>query len=188
MYRCTSIPFFSIACRLCKSRVTLSRRMPDLVEGMSKLKETSSLVLSDFKRINQGLPVLFLLQTSYHSYTKHYWRRMPAHFPCVCSYSVSDTVTFWMEAYLSLARYVQFVLYSGCQWLGRYALVLSSWLYCCCRVFPLFTPACGFIIPQNVCFCSAKPYCWQKRWCFLAMACCGRGGLQNGFKAVRSAQ
>lgn len=54
------------------------------MEGMSKLTETSSLVPSDFKRINQGLPVLFLLQTTYHSYTKHYW---PAHFLCVYSYS-----------------------------------------------------------------------------------------------------
>lgn len=86
------------------------------MEGMSKLTETSSLVLSDFKRINQGLPVLFLLQTTYHSYTKHYW---PAHFLCVCSYSFSDTVIFWMEAYFSLARYVQYILYNGCRWFRR---------------------------------------------------------------------
>lgn len=159
--------------------------MPDLVEGMSKLKETSSLVI---------------LKESIRDFLFYFFFKHPItltpnttgvgcqHISHVCSYSVSDTVTFWMEAYFSLARYVQFVLYSGCQWLRRYAPVLSSWLYCCCRVFPLFTPACGFIIPQNFCFCSAKPYCWQKRWCFLAMACCGRGGLQNGFKAVRSAQ
>lgn len=158
------------------------------MEGMSKLTETSSLVLSDFKRINQGLPVLFLLQTTYHSYTKHYW---PAHFLCVYSYSFSDTVIFWMEAYFSLARYVQYILYNGCRWFRRcigcefmILLLLLGFFF-----FPsLFTPACGFSIPQNFCFCSAKPCCWQKRWCFLAMACCGRGGLQNCFKAVRFAQ
>lgn len=56
---------------------------PDALEGMLKITETSLLVLSDFKRMNQGLPVLFLFQTTYHSYSKHYWVRMPARFPCV---------------------------------------------------------------------------------------------------------
>ncbi len=52
----------------------------------------------------------------------------------------------------------------------------NLWFLLLLSSFSLFTPACGCSIQQNFCFCSAKPYCWQKRWCFLAMACCGRGG------------
>lgn len=68
--------FFSIATPLCKSQEQLLYSIkpvlregndlttsvtPDALNAMSKLTDTSSLLPSDFNRISQGLPVLFLL-------------------------------------------------------------------------------------------------------------------------------
>lgn len=92
---------------------------------MLKLTETSLLVLSDFKRINQGLPVLCRLQTTYHSYTNPYWLRMPTCFPCVYSHSVLNPVMLWKKAYFSLATCIQYILHTTLDtvslWLGTCA-------------------------------------------------------------------
>lgn len=58
-------------------------------------------------------------------YTKHYWRWMPAHFPCVYSCPVLNPDTFWKKAYFSFARCIQYILHSTLDtvslWLTRCA-------------------------------------------------------------------
>ncbi len=108
---------------------------------MLKLTETSLLVLSDFKRINQGLPVLCLLQTTYHSYTKHYWLRMPTHFSGVYSHSVLNPVMLWKKAYFSLATCIQYILHTTLDtvslWFGT--CVPESVIFIVVKFFPVYT-------------------------------------------------
>lgn len=164
---------------------------PDALEGMLMLTETSLLVLSDFKRINQGLPVLCLLQTTYHSYTKHYWLRMPTRFPCFYSHSVLNPVMLWKKAYFSFGNMypVYTSQYAGyCVYVVGYMCARISDFYCCCQVFPclhLLVVAAFHRISASV---LQNPTVDRRDDVFLPWLVVGAGALQSCFKAVRLAQ